>query len=87
MEGVRWLRQNYYEGVNTILADGMGLGKTLHVVSMLFSLLKEDERPGPFLVVAPLSTLVNWQREFAFWAPDLRCLVYAGDRKNRIMIK
>jgi len=25
---------------------------------------------GPFLIVVPLSTLGNWEREFKYWAPE-----------------
>ncbi|RKP23044.1 P-loop containing nucleoside triphosphate hydrolase protein, partial [Syncephalis pseudoplumigaleata] len=42
---------------------------------------------GPFLVVVPLSTLGNWQREFARWAPDLNVIAYVGDSKSREFIR
>ena len=32
----------------------------------------------PHLVVVPLSTLPNWQREFARFAPQLNVVVLAG---------
>ena len=32
---------------------------------------------GPFLVIAPLSTIANWQREFETWS-DLNVVVYHG---------
>ena len=34
---------------------------------------------GPYLVVAPLSTLRNWRNEFARFAPDLDAVLYHGD--------
>ena len=30
-------------------------------------------------VVVPLSTIPNWQKEFAKWAPFLNTIVYVGD--------
>ena len=42
---------------------------------------------GPFLVSAPLSTIVNWEREFEFWAPDLYVVTYNGDKDNRATIR
>ena len=42
---------------------------------------------GPFLVSAPLSTIVNWEREFEFWAPDLYVVTYNGDKDNRAVIR
>ncbi len=32
---------------------------------------------GPFLVIAPLSTIVHWQREFEAWT-DINAIVYHG---------
>ena len=48
---------------NAILADEMGLGKTVQSVSFLHYLHSTQGLWGPFLVVAPLSTLSHWQRE------------------------
>ena len=43
--------------------------------------------PGPFLVSAPLSTIINWEREFEFWAPDMYVVTYAGDKAARATIR
>ena len=40
---------------------------------------------GPFLVVAPLSTLANWQRECETWS-DINAIVYHGSLQSRRMI-
>lgn len=58
--------------MNGILADEMGLGKTLQVIA-LFCHLIEMNVTGPFLVVAPLSTLPNWLLEFEKFAPQVFC--------------
>ena len=42
---------------------------------------------GPFLVSAPLSTIINWEREFEFWAPDLYVVTYVGDKDSRAVIR
>ena len=44
----------------SVLADEMGLGKTAQCVTFLFEMCKRGFR-GPFLVVAPLSTIPHWQ--------------------------
>jgi SNF2 family DNA or RNA helicase len=49
--------------MNGILADEMGLGKTITTIGFLGYLWEKNVR-GPFLVVAPLSTLSNWYKEF-----------------------
>ena len=53
----------YENGINGILADEMGLGKTIQTIA-LFCHLIEMGVPGPFIIVAPLSTISNWVREF-----------------------
>ena len=37
---------------------------------------------GPFLIVAPLSTVVNWQREVTLWT-DFDVIVYHGNQEDR----
>ena len=71
IEGLMWICSLYENGLNGILADEMGLGKTVQAVSFLAHLYGMKVK-GPFMVVAPLSTLTNWQREFARWAPSVK---------------
>lgn len=61
---------------NCILADEMGLGKTIQSLTFVKSVHDYGVR-GPFLVIAPLSTIPNWQREFEGWT-DLNVVVYHG---------
>lgn len=42
---------------------------------------------GPFLVSAPLSTIINWEREFEMWAPDIYVVTYVGDKDSRAIIR
>nr|CAH8824715.1 unnamed protein product [Trichobilharzia regenti] len=65
----------------------MGLGKTIQTIAFLYSLYKEGHCRGPFLVAAPLSTIINWEREFEFWAPDLYVVSYIGDKDSRTVIR
>ncbi|VDP69124.1 unnamed protein product [Echinostoma caproni] len=83
IEGVRWLWHAYHNGINTILADEMGLGKTVQVITLLYLLWKECKDYGPFVVIAPLSTLLNWEREFLMWAPEFHVIVYTGEKSSR----
>lgn len=87
IEGINWLRYSWGQGIDTILADEMGLGKTIQTVTFLYSLYKEGHCKGPFLVSVPLSTLVNWEREFEIWAPDFYCITYIGDKDSRAIIR
>ncbi|XP_043954188.1 chromodomain-helicase-DNA-binding protein 3 [Gambusia affinis] len=75
------------DGTDTILADEMGLGKTIQTIVFLYSLFKEGHTKGPFLVSAPLSTIINWEREFEMWAPDFYVVTYTGDKDSRAIIR
>ncbi|XP_057709806.1 chromodomain-helicase-DNA-binding protein 3 isoform X1 [Corythoichthys intestinalis] len=87
MEGLNWLRFSWAQGTDTILADEMGLGKTIQTIVFLYSLFKEGHTRGPFLVSAPLSTIINWEREFEMWAPDFYVVTYTGDKDSRAIIR
>ncbi len=87
LEGLNWLRFSWKHGTDVILADEMGLGKTIQTVTFLYSLFKENHTKGPFIVSAPLSTLINWEREFEFWAPDMYVVTYVGGKEARAVIR
>jgi SNF2 family DNA or RNA helicase len=38
-------------------------------------------------VSAPLSTIINWEREFETWAPDFYVVTYVGDKDSRMVIR
>ena len=87
MEGLNWLRFSWGNGTDTILADEMGLGKTIQTIVFLYSLYREGHSKGPFLIAVPLSTLVNWEREFETWAPEFYVVTYVGDKDARAIIR
>jgi superfamily II DNA or RNA helicase len=64
---VRWLVRTTSAGLGALLADDMGLGKTLMVIA--YRLARAST--GPSLVVCPASLVVNWEREFARFAPGV----------------
>lgn len=63
-------------GINGILADEMGLGKTIQCIAHI-AMMIERKVMGPFLVVAPLSTLPNWISEFKRFTPEVRACAWA----------
>ncbi|KAJ3368223.1 hypothetical protein HDU91_000764 [Kappamyces sp. JEL0680] len=80
--GLEWLISLYENGLNGILADEMGLGKTLQTIAFLGH-LRSVGTHGPFLIVAPLSTISNWEREFQRFAPSIPILLYHGSPATR----
>ncbi|ORZ32419.1 SNF2 family N-terminal domain-domain-containing protein [Catenaria anguillulae PL171] len=83
VDGVEWLYTLFDNGLNGILADEMGLGKTVQTISFLCRIRATVHLWGVTLVVAPLSTLPNWESEFARFAPDINVVLYHGTRPER----
>jgi SNF2 family DNA or RNA helicase len=50
-------------------------GKTIQTIGVLEHLRGHEHVRGPFLIVAPLSTLPNWKREFENWS-GMNVVVY-----------
>ncbi|KAI1285481.1 Chromodomain-helicase-DNA-binding protein 7 [Halotydeus destructor] len=85
LEGVSWLTFCWYNGRNCILADEMGLGKTIQSLTFINEMVKFGIY-APFLIIVPLSTIGNWQREFETWT-DLNVITYHGSSISRNMIQ
>jgi len=80
--GVRWLYLLHRLGLGACLADDMGMGKTIQVLSLLLVLKQESplERPAlgtasGSILVAPASLLANWAAEVERFAPTLKVLI------------
>ncbi|XP_032875675.1 chromodomain-helicase-DNA-binding protein 7 isoform X2 [Amblyraja radiata] len=85
LEGVNWLLFNWYNSQNCILADEMGLGKTIQSITFLYDMYLKGIY-GPSLIIAPLSTITNWEREFRTWTA-MNVAVYHGSQASRQMIQ
>lgn len=48
---------------------------------------QEKDIWGPFLIVAPVSTLHNWKDEINRFLPDFKVLGYWGTQKERQLIR
>ncbi|KAJ3128561.1 Chromodomain helicase DNA binding protein, partial [Physocladia obscura] len=93
-EGVRpsareWSKMDespsWYNNQKSILADEMGLGKTVQSTVFLDYIYTRCNIKGPFLVIAPLSTIGNWERELNRWS-DMNVVVYHGRDTARNLI-
>ncbi|ORX88611.1 hypothetical protein K493DRAFT_341174 [Basidiobolus meristosporus CBS 931.73] len=87
LKGLNWLANLYDQGINGILADEMGLGKTVQSISLLAHLAEAHNIWGPFLVIAPASTLHNWQQEVSKFVPAFKALPYWGSIKDRKVLR
>jgi hypothetical protein len=75
--GLAWMRFLARVGLGGCLADDMGLGKTATTLAHLI------DRPGPHLVVCPLSVVHNWEAESRRFAPGLRVTVHHGSTRQQ----
>ncbi|KAF8941380.1 DNA repair protein rad16 [Dissophora ornata] len=80
-EGLGWMRKQentLFKG--GILADEMGMGKTIQMISLLLS------EPGkPNLIVAPTVAIIQWMNEIKDHAPSLKVLVFHGPSRSESM--
>lgn len=75
LESLNWMIEAWAKRRNVILADEMGLGKTIQAMAFLNHLISIEHQSGPYLVVAPLSTLSHWKRTFEDWT-HLNTILY-----------
>ena len=87
LKGLNWLVNLYDQGINGILADEMGLGKTIQSIAFLAHLAESKDIWGPFLIIAPVSTLHNWQSEVNKFTPNFKTLPYWGTQAERKVIR
>lgn len=81
--GLAWLAFLSSLGLGACLADDMGLGKTIQLLALLLAEreqppAKGGKRPGPTLLICPVSVSGNWRREAERFAPSLRVHVHYG---------
>jgi len=81
-EGLGWLQFLRRHHLGGILADDMGLGKTVQTLAHLVLEKQQGRLLRPALIVAPVSTLGNWQQELHRFAPELNGLVLHGSRRR-----
>ncbi len=76
--GVKWLNFMVDGQCGCILADSMGLGKTLQIILVLGH-LKETCSNSHSLIICPITILENWKREIEKFYPSLKCRINYGD--------
>ena len=81
-QGFAWLMALGALGLGALLADDMGLGKSVQLISYLLGRGAQQGREHlPSLIVCPTSVLGNWQRELARFAPSLSVLRWHGTER------
>lgn len=82
-KGVEWLLYLRGLGFGALLADDMGLGKSVQTIAYFLYAKEHSLSQGPALIVAPTSVLGNWQRELERFAPSLRVSLHYGSNRPK----
>ncbi len=76
--GVGFLFTRY----NAILAEEMGLGKTMQAITSIRMLLRTRQATN-ILLICPKPLVTNWLREFKTWAPEITVAAIQGNKNER----
>ncbi len=83
--GLSWMAFLSGLGLGGILADSMGLGKTVQMLGLLAHereiAATGDRERRPTLLVCPMSLVGNWQREAEKFTPGLTVYVHHGNER------
>ncbi len=79
-EGLYWMtRQEQGTWKGGMLADEMGMGKTIQMISLMLS-----DRKKPCLVIAPTVAIMQWRNEIeAYTEPKLKVLMWHGASRTQ----
>ncbi|KZT04627.1 uncharacterized protein LAESUDRAFT_727800 [Laetiporus sulphureus 93-53] len=91
IEGVKFMYEcvmglRKHEGNGCILADEMGMGKTLQTIALCWTLLKQNPYTGAgpvvgkILIACPVTLINNWKSEFHKWLGKDRVGIFVGDK-------
>ena len=75
IEGCSWMIGQEKRCGGGILADDMGMGKTIQSIALIL------KRGGSTLVVCPATLTTQWLCAFTRYAPSLRVILYHGESK------
>ncbi|KAI0243738.1 DNA repair protein rad16 [Massospora cicadina] len=79
-EGLNWMqKQELGEFKGGVLADEMGMGKTIQMIALLLS----EPRGKPNLIVAPTVALMQWLSEIQTHTSSLSVLMFHGQDRTK----
>ncbi|PVG00777.1 hypothetical protein CPB86DRAFT_171952 [Serendipita vermifera] len=87
--GVSWMKRREEEGARHarggILADAMGLGKTIQTIGVICANPSNDPKCRSTLIIAPLALLEQWRAEIAMKTEEdmLKILIYHGPNRSK----
>ena len=79
--GFSWIEFLRRWGIGAILADDMGLGKSIQTIALLLKDKEQGIATQPALLICPTSVVGNWRREIERFAPDLAAWIHQGNTR------
>lgn len=81
--GFSWMANLWDMGLGGILADEMGVGKTLQMLALAAHVNKNKPSRKPILVILPNNLLLTWARETVRHAPKLAAITHLHSGAER----
>ncbi len=78
--GLNWLSALKNNGFGGILADDMGLGKSIQIIALILAYKLKT------IIVCPTTLILNWKNEFKKFAPSLKVLCVMGGQEERVKL-
>ena len=82
-EGVNWLLDAFHHGMGGILADQMGVGKTLQIIAHIQA-LKDAGLLVRALISVPSGAVDHWMNEIRTFAPNLEAIAWEGPTRSAL---
>lgn len=82
-EGVNWLLDAFHHKMGGILADQMGVGKTLQIIAHIQA-LKDAGLLVRALISVPSGAVDHWMREIKTFAPNLDAIAWEGPTRSTL---
>lgn len=79
--GVNWIFHLYKNGFGALLADDMGVGKTIQSIAFLCAENRDWKKP--VLIITPMIVMYNWANEFAQFAPQQSLVLAYGKQVDK----
>jgi superfamily II DNA or RNA helicase len=77
-QGLDWMQALWRAGYGGILADEVGVGKTIQLLLQPAALKDQGLLGHQALIAVPKTAIGNWEKEAAKFFPGLTCLVWEG---------
>lgn len=85
LEGVAWLQDLFDENLAGILADEMGVGKTMQILGHIQELSNNDKLKNGALLAVPSGAIDQWADEMRKYIPELEFIVWEGLNRQNLL--